>query len=263
MSTPFDPSSVQYLVENFEMPFLKISSGDLTNPVMLMAAARSGLSVVLSTGMSDLDEVKSALGVLAYALSRSSTAPSGRSEFAAAFDTDDARARLKKKVILLHCTTEYPAPIKDVNLRVMQTMRDTFAVPVGYSDHTIGTNVPIAAAALGAAVVEKHFTLDRTLPGPDHAASLEPDELKSMVSGIREVNQAMGSPEKSVAKSEEENLSVARKSLVAASPIRAGEPLTEQNLTIKRPGNGVSPMEYFDRLGSTADRDYEAEDLIH
>ena len=261
LSTPFDPESLRYLTGNFEMPFLKIPSGELTNPVLLLEAARTSLPILASTGMATLAEVEEALGVLAFGLLGTGGRPS-RAAFRAAFAEPGARAALARRVTLLHCTTEYPAPVADVNLRAMDTLHDAFGVPVGYSDHTAGTAIAVAAAARGASVIEKHFTLDRALPGPDHAASLEPPELAAMVAAIREVESALGSAEKAPAPSERKNIAVARKSLVAARAIAAGEALDARNLAVKRPGSGVSAMEYFDRLGTTAARAYAADELV-
>ncbi len=261
MSTPFDPGSMRFLVSNFRMPFLKIPSGEVTNPLMLLAAAKTGLPVILSTGMADLQEVETALGVLAFGFSGTTARPS-LAAFRSAIEQPDARRELGERVIVLHCTTEYPAPIEDANLRAMDTIRDTFGVRVGYSDHTSGMVASIAAVARGAAVIEKHFTLRRSLPGPDHAASLEPRELGDMIASIRQVERALGSGIKEPSRSEQRNLAIARKSLVASTSIARGEILTERNLTVKRPGSGISPMDYFERLGTPAVRDYAVEDLI-
>ena len=261
LSTPFDEDSLRYLAGTFEMPFLKIPSGELTNPVLLLEAARTSLPILLSTGMATLAEVEDALGVLAFGLLVVEDAPS-RAAFRAAFALGRARSALAARVTLLHCTTEYPAPVADVNLRAMDTLREAFGVAVGYSDHTAGIAVATAAAACGAAVIEKHFTLDRTLPGPDHAASLEPPELAAMVAAIRDVEAALGSGEKAPAPSERKNIAIARKSLVAARAIAAGEVLDAGSLAVKRPGSGVTAMEYFDRLGTAAGRAYAADELL-
>ena len=177
-------------------------------------------------------------------------------------DSFEGRRLLKEKVTLLHCTTEYPVPFRDINLRAMDELRVRFGVSVGLSDHSVGIAAPVAAVARGAVMIEKHFTLDKTLPGPDHAASLEPDELKAMVRSIREIEEAMGSGIKSPAPSELKNIPVARKSLVAARPIRKGEPFTEENLTVKRPGTGMSPMLYWEMFGKPAPREYQEDEVI-
>jgi sialic acid synthase SpsE len=202
------------------------------------------LPLIISTGMSTLDEIAQALSVVATAWG------------------DDGQRLLRERVTLLHCTTEYPAPLGEIHLRAMATMASTFGLPVGYSDHTEGIAVTTAAVALGAVMIEKHFTLDRGLPGPDHKASLEPNELAAMVAAIRAVEQALGHADKGPTPSELKNIAVARKSLVAARPISRGEQFTPENLTAKRPGNGISAMEYDAWLGREADRDYEADELI-
>ena len=235
LSTPFDLESAAFL-DQLGVPFWKIPSGEVTNLPYLEALAKTGRPVVMSTGMCEMDEIEAALRVLRE------------------HETSDIR--------LLHCNTEYPTPFADVNLRAMETMRNAFGVEVGYSDHTKGIEVPIAAAALGATIIEKHFTLDRNMDGPDHKASLEPEELAAMVSAIRNIEQALGSGEKTASPSERKNIAVARKSIVAKRSIKAGERLTEDNLTGKRPGSGVSPMRWRDVLGTAAIRDFEEDEMI-
>lgn len=235
LSTPFDLESVAFLDE-LGVPFWKIPSGEVTNLPYLEALAKTGRPVVMSTGMCEMGEIEAAIRVLRE------------------HGTADIR--------LLHCNTEYPTPFADVNLRAMETMRRAFGVEVGYSDHTKGIEVPIAAVALGATIIEKHFTLDRNMEGPDHKASLEPDELAAMVSAIRNIEQALGSGEKAVSPSERKNIAVARKSIVAKRAIKAGERLTEDDLTVKRPGSGVSPMRWRDVLGTAAIRDFEEDEMI-
>jgi N-acetylneuraminate synthase len=261
LSTPFDPRSLHYLAEDLGLPVLKISSGDLTNPLILLEAGRSGRQVILSTGMATLGEIEAALAVLAFGYTAGNETPS-TAAFEAAWQRPEGRAAVTRNVVVLHCTTEYPAPFEEVNLRAMATIAEAFGVCAGYSDHTTSIAVPVAAVALGAAVIEKHFTLDRSLPGPDHAASLEPDELKQMVRSIREVELALGSPVKAPTASELHNVAVARKSLTAAAGIAAGGPFTERNLTVKRPGNGISPMRYWDMLGRASDRAYKTDETI-
>ena len=220
------------------MDYYKIPSGEITNLPYLRAIAAKGRKVIISTGMSELPEIEEALQVL-------------------------ENGGLKRSdIIVLHCNTEYPTPMRDVNLRAMLDIRDRLGVAVGYSDHTNGIEVPIAAVALGAEVIEKHFTLDKTLPGPDHKASLEPQELKAMVDAIRNIESALGDGKKKVTDSERSNIIVARKSIVAARAIKAGEVYTEENVTVKRPGNGISPMKWDDLLGKTAPRDFEYDELI-
>lgn len=235
LSTPFDFESIDFL-DSIDMPFWKIPSGEVTNLPYLIALAKTGKPVIMSTGMCDMSEIKAAIDVL----------------------SDNGTKEIK----LLHCNTEYPTPFEDVNLLAMQTMRDKFGLEVGYSDHTKGIEVPVAAVALGATVIEKHFTLDRNMEGPDHKASLEPDELKEMVSNIRHIEQALGTGDKTPSPSEIKNKAVARKSIVAKQKIRKGDILTEANITVKRPGTGISPMSWFDVLGTKAVKDFEEDEMI-
>lgn len=237
MSTPFDLVSIDCLAP-LRMDYWKIPSGEITNLPYLRKIARKGGKVILSTGMSELCEVEAALEVLE--------------------DNGIGRA----DVALLHCNTQYPTPMCDVNLRAMEQLAALHPGAVGYSDHTVGIEVPVAAVAMGARIIEKHFTLDRNLPGPDHKASLEPAELASMVSAIRNIELAIGSGEKQVSDSERPNIVVARKSIVAATDIRKGDLLTENNITVKRPGNGISPMKWDAVLGTAAIRDFLADELI-
>ncbi|CAA7603174.1 Antifreeze-like/N-acetylneuraminic acid synthase C-terminal [Acididesulfobacillus acetoxydans] len=267
LSTPFEEESLRYLVQDLGVRQIKISSGDLTNGPLLLAAARTGRPVILSTGMGTLGEVEEALGVLAYGyLGRGEPAghpgESARGAFQEAFSSAAGQGVLRERVTLLHCTTEYPAPYGDVNLKAMLTLKDAFGLPVGLSDHTAGTAVALGAVALGAVVIEKHFTLDRTLPGPDHKASLEPRELQTLAEGIRALEEALGSPRKTPAPSERKNRPAARKSLVALCRIEAGEVFTPENLGSKRPGGGMSPMEYWALLGKTAPRSFEENELV-
>jgi N-acetylneuraminate synthase len=261
LSSPFDLDSVDLLIRNCDPPYIKIASGEITNAPLLLKIARTGKPALLSTGMSMLGEVEMALGVLAFGYGQSDESPS-LGAFQRAYRSEAGQDALGQKVILLHCTTEYPAPFQEIDLQSMDTLRTAFGLPVGYSDHTTGIAVPVAAVARGAIVVEKHFTLDRALPGPDHKASLEPDELRQMVRSIRQVEVSLGSSLKIPAASEIKNRDIARKSLVAACAIKKGDLLTDANLTCKRPGTGVSPMYYWDWLGKTAGRDYARDELI-
>ncbi|MEN6348182.1 MAG: N-acetylneuraminate synthase [Syntrophomonas sp.] len=261
LSTPFDEASLDFLVNDLHVKMLKISSGDLTNAPLLLKASLTQKPLILSTGMGTLGEIEMALGVLAYGYTQFNTRPSIDS-FKEAYRSIAGQEALKTRVTLLHCTTEYPAPYCEINLRVMDTLSSAFALPVGYSDHTMGLAIPIAAVARGAVVIEKHFTLDRHLPGPDHSASLEPDELKELVKSIRQVEKALGTSIKVPTNSEIPNISVARKSLVASKPIVLGSLINKDNLTTKRPGTGISPMYYWDFLGKIADKDYAEDDLI-
>jgi N-acetylneuraminate synthase len=261
LSTPFDLQSIGLLARVFDLPCLKIASGEITNGPYLLKIAQTGKPVILSTGMSTLGEIEEALGVLAFGYAGGEGKPS-RKGFRMAFASDQGQAALREKVRLLHCTTEYPAPFEEVNLNALATLRGAFGLPVGLSDHTAGIAVAIAAVALGAAIIEKHFTLDRCLPGPDHAASLEPPALREMVLAIRQVEAAMGSSGKRPVRSELGNREAVRKSLVAASPLPQGELFSAENLAAKRPGTGISPLCYWDLLGRRADRDYEADEMI-
>ncbi len=237
MSTPFDLVSIDTLVP-LGMDYWKIPSGEITNLPYLRKIASKGGRVILSTGMSTLDEVEAAVRIL-------ENGGIGRSD-----------------IILLHCNTQYPTPMCDVNLRAMDALRTLGCGGVGYSDHTVGIEVPVAAVAMGATVIEKHFTLDKNMPGPDHKASLEPDELAAMVKSIRNIECALGSGEKTVSDSERPNIEVARKSIVTSRDIKAGELLTEDNITVKRPGNGVSPMRWDSVVGTRAVRDFGRDELI-
>ena len=261
VSTPFDFESIDLLVRKLNLQHLKIPSGEITNGPYLLYIAQTGKSVILSTGMSTLGEVETALGVLAFGYLNKNDKPSLQN-FQNAFFSEAGRKILSEKVILLHCTTEYPALFEGVNLRAIETMRVAFGLPVGLSDHTPGIAVPIAAVALGAVVIEKHFTLNRNLPGPDHKASLEPNELKSMVTAIRNIEIALGNGEKIPTVSEVKNRDIARKSLVAVTPIHVGETFTSLNLSVKRPGTGLSPMKYWELLSGKSDKDYNVDDLI-
>lgn len=237
MSTPFDLVSIDCLA-SLGMDYWKIPSGEITNLPYLRKIASKGGRVILSTGMSTLDEVEVAVAVL------------------------EEGGIPRRDVILLHCTTQYPTPMEAVNLRAMDTLKQIGCGAVGYSDHTCGIEVPVAATAMGAKVIEKHFTLDKTLPGPDHRASLEPTELKAMVTAIRNIEKALGSGEKVVAEAERPNIEVARKSIIAACPISKGDIFTEENLTVKRPGNGISPMLWDTVIGKKAPRDFLPDELI-
>ncbi len=237
-STAFDFDSIDYL-HSLNLGLWKIPSGEVTNYPFLKRIAAFNEPTILSTGMCDMEDVRAAVDALYK---------NGLS---------------KGNLILLHCNTEYPTPFEDVNLKAMDALRKEFGAEVGYSDHTKGIEVPIAAVALGATVIEKHLTLDRSMEGPDHKASLEPDELKAMVSAIRNIEKAIeGDGTKHVSESEKKNIAIARKSIVAACDIKAGELFTEQNLTVKRPGNGISPMRWEEVLGQKAKRDFNEDELI-
>lgn len=260
MSSPFDEDSLAFLVE-LGVRRLKLGSGELTNAPILLAAARSGLPVIISTGMATMSELEGALSVLAFGLSSSDAAPSSAA-FRDAWASEDNRARVRDRVTVLHCTTEYPAPFEQSNVRAMATMAQTFGVPTGFSDHTVNDESALAAVALGATVIEKHFTLDRAMEGPDHKASLEPEGLKQLIDRIRVVEAALGDGNKRPVEAERANTAIARKSLVAARPIRKGTRLSADDIAVKRPGNGKSPFHYWDVLGTVAERDYDTDDLL-
>ena len=234
LSTPFDIESIYFL--NDLVGFWKVPSGEITNYPYLCEIGKTKKPVVLSTGMAEMDEIEAAIEVL--------------------------RDNGTEDITLLQCTTEYPAPIESVNLRVMDTFKDVFKCEVGYSDHTDGIEVPLAAVALGATVIEKHFTLDKNMPGPDHKASASPEELRALVSGIRNIEKALGSSQKTPCDVELKNRKVARKSIVAKKAICAGETFTEENITTKRPGSGISPMKWNDVIGKVACRNFDEDELI-
>ncbi|PJZ28672.1 N-acetylneuraminate synthase [Leptospira kmetyi] len=237
LSTAFDPQSLIFL-EGLNLSRYKIPSGEITNLPYVRKIGTLGRPVILSSGMSTLGEIESAISVLEKAGTK------------------------RENITVLHCNTEYPTPFSDVNLLAMRSIAESFKVQVGYSDHTAGIEVSIAAVALGASVIEKHFTLDRSLPGPDHKASLEPEELKTMIRSIRNIEQSLGDGIKRPSQSEAKNISIARKSLVAANPIRSGEIFSYENLTAKRPGNGISPMRLDEIVGLKAKRDFSEDELI-
>lgn len=235
LSTAFDLPSVKFL-NQIQIPFWKIPSGEITNLPYLEAIAKTGKKIVMSTGMASLKEIEAALNIL--------------------------KVNGAKDIVLLHCNTEYPTPMEDVNLLAMIQMRNLFNCEVGYSDHTQGIEVPIAAVTLGARIIEKHFTLDKNMPGPDHKASLEPEELKLMVTSIRNIEKALGDGIKKVSKSEKKNIEIARKSITAKKMIKKGETFSIDNITCKRPGNGISPMEWYNVLGQKAMKDFKEDELI-
>ena len=237
LSSASDNSSVDLLINKGQQVW-KIPSNLITDYPYLIKIGKLKQTVIMSTGMASMKEINDALQLLLL------------------------MGMQKEEITVLHCNTEYPTPIEDVNLNAMLTIRDELGVKIGYSDHTLGIEVPIAAVAMGATVIEKHFTLDRTLPGPDHAASLEPDELKSMVTAIRNIENAMGSGIKKPSSSEIKNMPIARKSIVAKKSIKKSEKFSEDNLTVKRPGTGISPMEWDNVIAKVANHDYEMDDLI-
>lgn len=259
LSTPFDAQSVALLTRELGLDTLKISSGDLTNAPLLLDAARAARRIILSTGMATLEEVQEALGVLAFGWSAPQDVIPGRAAFKAAWASASGQQAVRERAVVLHCTTEYPAPIDDVNLRAMDSLAQAFGVPVGYSDHTQGIHVPVAAVARGAVLIEKHLTLDTNLPGPDHAASLEPQAFAGMVRQIRDIERALGDGVKRPMPSELSNRDMARKSLVARQAVAQGEPLA---LACKRPATGRSPFDFWALEGQPATRAYAADEAI-
>lgn len=262
LSTPFDLLSLRLLVERFHFETIKVPSGEITNTPFLLACASAKPRIILSTGMSTLGEVEGALAALAFGYVHGVADKASLDSFTAAYASEAGQQALQTNVKLLHCTSEYPAPFESVNLRAMDTLRNAFGLPVGFSDHTPGINVAVAAAARGACVIEKHFTLDRNMSGPDHAASLNPSELAAMVRAVREVESALGGGIKRPAEVELKNIAVVRRSLVAAQAIRRGEIFTAENITAKRPARGLSPSMYWSMIGRKAERDYMPDDPI-
>jgi N-acetylneuraminate synthase len=259
LSTPFDLESLELLAGKLKLKRLKLGSGELTNAPLLVAAGKTGLPIFLSTGMGTLGETERALGWIGVGML--GLRP-GYASLAKALYSPKAHALRKKRITLLHCTTQYPAPPSDVNLRAMDTLRAAFDLPVGYSDHSLGVAVSVAAVARGARVIEKHFTLNKRAPGPDHAASLEPTELDEMVKMIRVVEEALGDGAKLPRPSEIPNIAIARKSVVAAKAIGKGERFTVGNLAVKRPGDGLAPELFFELVGRVATRDFAADEKI-
>jgi len=263
LSTAFDEESLAFLVDDLGLKKLKVPSGELTNAPLVLQHAQTGCDLIVSTGMATLAEVESALGVIAFGY----LAPVGVfptvDAFQAAYFSEEGQSLLKQKVTVLHCTTEYPAPMNDINLKAMDTLGAAFNLKVGYSDHSAGIEIPIAAVARGALLIEKHFTLDKNMEGPDHKASLEPNELKAMTSAIRNVELAIGDGVKGPRPSEIKNKAIARKSLIAARDIKQGELFCASNLQVKRPGNGLSPYSYWDLLGTISASAYKEGDLIN
>ncbi len=260
LSTPFDFPSVELLLDRLGLSRVKISSGDLTNGPLLFEVASRQAHVILSTGMATLAEVEDALGVLALGYAGGGS-PS-RSAFREAFSSPAGQIALSEKVTLLHCTSAYPALPQDVNLRAMDTLLSSFGLRVGYSDHTNGIAISLAAVARGAQVIEKHFTLDTALPGPDHKVSLDPAAFGELVRGIRQVEQAIGSGRKVPVEGEMEVRALSRKSLVAKCQVQMGETLTQGHIGVKRPGTGISPMEYWDFIGRLAEKPYAPDEAF-
>lgn len=262
LSTAFDFESLSFLVDDLGLKRLKLPSGELTNAPLVLAHAQTGCDLIVSTGMATLSEIETALGVIAFGYTSDNNATPSVQAFQEAYASDEGQQALKSKVTILHCTTEYPAPMEEINLKAMDTLGRAFDLPAGYSDHSQGITIPIAAVARGAVLIEKHFTLDNNMEGPDHKASLEPQELTAMVSAIRQVEKALGSYVKTPTVSEVKNKAVVRKSLVAAQVIKQGDVLTEKHISVKRPGDGIAPINFWKLLDTTATKNYSVGQLL-
>jgi N-acetylneuraminate synthase len=260
LSTPFDTASLNFLTSDLGLETIKVGSGELTNAPFLFEVARLAKNIILSTGMSNLDEVADALGVIAFVMTDSKN-PSV-SSFKSALASSEGRKAVTSKVTLLHCTTDYPTVPSDVNLQAMLTLREKFDCQVGFSDHSVGIHLAVAAVAMGATVIEKHLTIDRDLPGPDHKASLEPSEFKNLVDQVRDLENAFGDGIKRPTEVELKNKKIARRSLVALKAIKTGDVFTSENVSIKRPGTGRSPFEYWSLLGTKATSDIAENEVI-
>lgn len=261
MSTPFDLESLEFLVQHLKVKRIKIASGEITHAPLLLRAAQLDKPIILSTGMSSLGEIETALGFLALGYMHVSHLPT-RENREHAYGSTEGQSLLKKNVSLLQCTSQYPTPYGEVNLRAMDTLSQTFGLPVGFSDHTLGIEVAIAAVARGARIIEKHVTLDKRLEGPDHRASLDPQELKQLVKSIRSVEAALGAPQKMATREEQKNKAVIRKGIVAKRAIQGNEVFTVENLTCKRPAQGISPILFWELLGQRAKRAYDPDEPI-
>lgn len=259
--TPFCLNSLNVLIDEFETPYIKISSGDITHGPLLLAAAKAGKKIILSTGMSLLTEVEQALKILAFGYCSSESYPTSK-ELNKVFAQSNTWDVLKKNVTILHCTSEYPAPYEEINLKAMDTLRSAFGLSVGLSDHSPGITVSLAAAAREACMLEKHFTLDKNLPGPDHKASLDVDEFKALVIGVRQIEKALGHDRKIITSSESNNQSLVRRSIVAKHDINKNDLYSDNNLSFKRPATGRSPMHYWDLIGQEANKTYLVNEVI-
>jgi len=249
LSTAGEIDSLLFLADDLKLPVIKLGSGEVTNAPLLLAAARSEARLILSTGMATMSEIEIALGILAFGMQNADDRGAGRDAFAAALLAPEAFEMLRARVSLMQCTTEYPSLVEDSNLRVMDTLRGAFGLEVGYSDHTEGNAVSIAAVACGATMIEKHFTLDRSKAGPDHAASIEPEALRDLVFGIRQVEKALGTGIKRPSPVEQRNRPIVRRSVVATRDLPEGHVLTAEDMTVKRPGTGIAPVDLWDCIG--------------
>jgi len=262
LSTAFDSDSLNFLISNFKLNHLKIPSGDITNAPLILKHAETGKDIILSTGMSTLGEIENALGVIAFGyIGKHGLMPSAKA-FQSAYFSELGRELITQKVTLMHCTSEYPAPNKDINLNAIETLKASFKTKVGYSDHSIGIIVPIAAVAKGATIIEKHFTLDKSMTGPDHKASLDPRELKTMVQSIRDLESTFGNGLKGPQPSEIKNIDIARKSIIANRDIKKGSMICSEDLVVKRPGHGMSPFNYWNISGKISSKNYKEGELI-
>ncbi|MDB4071842.1 N-acetylneuraminate synthase, partial [Amylibacter sp.] len=262
LSTAFDTESLNFLVKKVGLKKLKIPSGEITNAPFVLEHARTGCDLIVSSGLTNLAEIEAMLGVIAFGLTSPINCQPNETLFAKAYASEEGQRALKNKVTLLHCTTEYPAPVNEINLRAIKTLTSAFKLPVGFSDHSDGIILPLASISLGVCVLEKHFTLDKSLVGPDHQASLDPFELKAMVDGIRQIELALGDGIKKPTLSELKNKSVIRKSLVALQEIKIGETFNIESLGVKRPGDGMSPYLYWDVIGTVSSKSYLSGDII-
>jgi N-acetylneuraminate synthase len=262
LSTAFDHESLDFLVNDLKLTRLKIPSGEITNAPLVLEHARTQCDLIVSTGMASLADIEKTLGVIAFGYTASIDRIPTEDAFIDAYFSVAGQKALREKVTILHCTTEYPAPLQDINLNAMDTINKAFKLPIGYSDHSEGIVVAIAAVAKGATIIEKHFTLDKLMEGPDHVASLSPFELKAMVEGIRAVELCLGDGLKGPRASEIKNMNIARKSIVAKKQICKGDKFSEENIIIKRPGTGMSPYKYWDLIKGVSDKNYVEDQLI-
>ena len=264
MSTAFDIESLEFLIKEIKIKRIKIASGEITNALLLKKCAESKCKIILSTGMSDINDIKNALKIIAHIkLNKSLDSKTTKKSLSISYNEAVQKNILNKYVSLLHATTEYPVPFNQVNLLAMKTIKKVFGLEIGYSDHTNGIAIPIAAVSLGATIIEKHFTINKNLPGPDHKASLAPEELYEMVKNIRDVEKSFGSYNKEPTKSEIENSKVIRKSIVAKRDIEIGELFNKDNICIKRPGTGLSPMNYWNLIGKKSKKKYFFDEIIY
>ncbi len=261
LSSPFDQQSAEFLTKKLELSTIKLGSGELSNAAMLTQIAHSGVDIILSTGMSDIKDIERALSILAFAYLHQGN-PQSCKDYQDYWNKPQALQQLQQHVHLMHCTTEYPCPINEVNLSAMQFLRDTFSLNCGYSDHTQGIHISVAAAALGATIIEKHFTLSHSMPGPDHKASIEPLELKMLVQQVRDIEIAQGKAYKQISPSEAKNRYIARKGLYAAKSITKGTIFDAENLIVKRPEAQLNAFDYWDVIGQVATHDYQKDEAI-